>query len=160
MNLGRDLGSEGARLGGGAHFVVAVLSCCKNPAEGVLSVSLAGVEEVWGVVLQRAAQVHHSFEEQQQQAPGAADPALAGRGGARTREPGQQPLLHLGQGKRLVIPPRTRWEKGLAPSFLLAASQSQGILCWRCYPSRRAVFLVVCWFFEDLLMFSACWWLR
>lgn len=126
MNLGRDLGSEGARLGGGAHFVVAVLSCCKNPAEGVLSVSLAGVEEVWGVVLQRAAQVHHSFEEQQQQAPGAADPALAGRGGARTGEPGQQPLLHLGQGKRLVIPPRTRWEKGLAPSFLLAASQSQG----------------------------------
>lgn len=71
----------------------------KTQLKGVLSVSLAGLEEVWSVVLQRAAQVHHSSEEQQQQqTPGAAAPALAGRGGATECE--QQPLLHLGQGER------------------------------------------------------------
>lgn len=73
MNPGRNLGSEraaGPSLAGSSF-------CCKNPASGVLSVSLAGLEEVWGVVLQRAAQVHHTSEEQQQ-SPGAAGPALAG----------------------------------------------------------------------------------
>lgn len=89
-----------------------MLSCCKTPAQGVPSVSLAGVEEVWGVVLQRAAQVHQAFEEQQQ-SPGAAAPALAGRGGrAGARERREQPLLHLGQGKRLVIPPRKEVGEG------------------------------------------------
>ncbi|XP_066058378.1 rab effector Noc2 isoform X6 [Chamaea fasciata] len=61
-----------------------------------------GLEEVWGVVLQGAAQVHQAFEEQQlqQQTPGAAAPALAGRGGrAGAPERREQPLLHLGQGK-------------------------------------------------------------
>lgn len=88
-----------------------MLSRCQTPAQVVLSVSLAGVEEVWGVVLQRAAQIHPALEEQQ--SPGAAAPALAGR--ARARQRREQPLLHLGQGKRLVIPPRK--EVGEGPGF-------------------------------------------
>lgn len=90
--------------------------------------SLAGLEEVWGVVLQRAAQVHHALEEQQrQQTPGAAGTALAGRGGrAGARERRERPLLHLGQGKRLVVPPRKQVGEGAGFSCCWQDPSNQG----------------------------------
>lgn len=51
-------------------------------------------------------------------------------------------------------PPRTRWEKGLASSFLLAASQTQGEFCvGGVTPPGVLCFSWCAGFFEDLLIF-------
>lgn len=111
------------------------------PMLKVSVVSPTGLEEVWRLVLQGAAQVHHAFEEQQQTHRGAlaASAERASRVGGRGRR--DQPFLHLGQGQRLVggSLPRRQAGRRARLLLLLAACSSQGRLAGRSARCSSAV---------------------